>query len=79
MDNVKSLDPVQLDTKEVHKLLLSSVAPRPIALASTIDSKGNVNLSPFSYFNVFMYAYISDNDKQESKALGNFLKITMNF
>jgi flavin reductase (DIM6/NTAB) family NADH-FMN oxidoreductase RutF len=53
MDNVKSLDPVQLDTKEVHKILLSSVAPRPIALASTIDSKGNVNLSPFSYFNVF--------------------------
>lgn len=53
MDNVKSLDPVQLDTKEVHKILLSSVAPRPIAFASTIDSKGNVNLSPFSYFNVF--------------------------
>jgi flavin reductase (DIM6/NTAB) family NADH-FMN oxidoreductase RutF len=53
MDNVKSLDPLQLDTKEVHKILLSSVAPRPIALASTIDSKGNVNLSPFSYFNVF--------------------------
>ena len=53
MDNVKSLDPVQLDTKEVHKILLSSVAPRPIAFASTVDLKGNVNLSPFSYFNVF--------------------------
>ena len=53
MDNVKSLDPLQLDTKEVHKILLSSVAPRPIAFASTVDLKGNVNLSPFSYFNVF--------------------------
>jgi flavin reductase (DIM6/NTAB) family NADH-FMN oxidoreductase RutF len=53
MDNVKSLDPLQLNTKEVHKILLSSVAPRPIAFASTVDSKGNVNLSPFSYFNVF--------------------------
>ena len=30
-----------------------SIAPRPIAFASTIDLKGNVNLSPFSYFNVF--------------------------
>ncbi|MFT6941522.1 MAG: flavin reductase (DIM6/NTAB) family NADH-FMN oxidoreductase RutF, partial [Cyclobacteriaceae bacterium] len=27
--------------------------PRPIAFASTIDRKGNVNLSPFSFFNVF--------------------------
>jgi flavin reductase (DIM6/NTAB) family NADH-FMN oxidoreductase RutF len=44
---------LQLDTKEVHKILLSSVAPRPIAFASTVDLKGNVNLSPFSYFNVF--------------------------
>jgi flavin reductase (DIM6/NTAB) family NADH-FMN oxidoreductase RutF len=32
---------------------LSSVTPRPIALASTVDASGNVNLSPFSYFNVF--------------------------
>jgi len=29
------------------------VAPRPIALASTIDKEGNPNLSPFSFFNVF--------------------------
>ena len=41
------------ETKELHKILLSSIAPRPIAFASTIDSNGNVNLSPFSYFNVF--------------------------
>ena len=26
-----------------------------------------------------MYAYISDNDKQESKVLSNLLKITINF
>ena len=53
MNNIKSIDPAKLETKEIHKILLSSVAPRPIAFASTIDSKGNVNLSPFSYFNVF--------------------------
>jgi flavin reductase (DIM6/NTAB) family NADH-FMN oxidoreductase RutF len=32
-----------------------AVAPRPIALASTVDKNGNVNLSPFSFFNLFSY------------------------
>ena len=53
MKNIKSIDPINLEVKELHKILLSSVAPRPIAFASTIDRNGNVNLSPFSYFNVF--------------------------
>jgi flavin reductase (DIM6/NTAB) family NADH-FMN oxidoreductase RutF len=53
MKNIKSIDPISLETKKLHKILLSSIAPRPIAFASTIDSNGNVNLSPFSYFNVF--------------------------
>jgi flavin reductase (DIM6/NTAB) family NADH-FMN oxidoreductase RutF len=53
MSKTKSFDPNNLLTKDLHKLLLSAVAPRPIAFASTIDSRGNVNLSPFSYFNVF--------------------------
>ena len=30
-----------------------AIAPRPIAFASTIDKEGNVNLSPFSFFNLF--------------------------
>lgn len=51
--NIKSIDPKTIETKELHSILLSSIAPRPIAFASTIDLKGNVNLSPFSYFNVF--------------------------
>lgn len=37
----------------MHGYLLSAVAPRPIAFASTVDKDGNVNLSPFSFFNVF--------------------------
>ena len=53
MSTTKSFNPEKLETKDLHKLLLSAVAPRPIAFASTIDSRGNVNLSPFSYFNVF--------------------------
>jgi len=40
-------------TQEIQKILLGAVAPRPIALASTIDINGNPNLSPFSFFNVF--------------------------
>ena len=53
MSTIKSFDPELLETREVHKLLSSAIAPRPIAFASTIDAKGNVNLSPFSFFNVF--------------------------
>ena len=53
MSKTISFDPNKLLTKDLHKLLLTAVSPRPIAFASTIDSKGNVNLSPFSYFNVF--------------------------
>lgn len=37
----------------MHAYLLGAVAPRPIAFASTIDKNGNVNLSPFSFFNAF--------------------------
>ena len=37
----------------VQNLLQSAVGPRPIAFASTIDKAGEVNLSPFSFFNVF--------------------------
>jgi flavin reductase (DIM6/NTAB) family NADH-FMN oxidoreductase RutF len=49
-----TLDPTKTtNTKEIHDLLLAAVAPRPIALASTVDRQGNVNLSPFSFFNVF--------------------------
>ncbi len=42
------LSPVQL-----QGYLNAVVAPRPVCFASTIDKDGNVNLSPFSYFNVF--------------------------
>lgn len=48
-----SYQPKELSTAKLHSYLLSAVAPRPIAFASTIDENGNPNLSPFSYFNVF--------------------------
>ena len=49
----KSIDPKEISQAQLHSYLLSAVAPRPIALASTVDENGNVNLSPFSFFNVF--------------------------
>ncbi|MDX5584232.1 MAG: flavin reductase family protein [Aureibaculum sp.] len=48
-----TLDPKEISTAKLHGYLLSAVAPRPIAFASTIDKNGNPNLSPFSFFNVF--------------------------
>ena len=48
-----SFNPKDLTTPKLHSYLLSAVAPRPIAFASTIDGEGNPNLSPFSFFNVF--------------------------
>lgn len=50
---VKTINPKEVKTAAFHSLLLGAVAPRPIAFASTIDNEGNVNLSPFSFFNVF--------------------------
>jgi flavin reductase (DIM6/NTAB) family NADH-FMN oxidoreductase RutF len=45
------------DLKLAQKVdwLQYAIAPRPVALASTIDKEGNVNLSPFSFFNLFSY------------------------
>jgi len=48
-----SFEPKELSVGKLHAYLLSAVAPRPIAFASTIDANGNPNLSPFSFFNVF--------------------------
>jgi flavin reductase (DIM6/NTAB) family NADH-FMN oxidoreductase RutF len=48
-----SFNPKDLTTQKLHSYLLSAVAPRPIAFASTIDKDGHPNLSPFSFFNVF--------------------------
>lgn len=42
-----------LTTPELHNYLQYAIAPRPICFASTVDKEGNVNLSPFSFFNLF--------------------------
>lgn len=47
------LDLKDLKTVEKQYYLQHVVAPRPVCFASTIDKHGNVNLSPFSFFNLF--------------------------
>ena len=42
-----------LTPAERQHYLQHAIAPRPICLASTVDKDGNVNLSPFSFFNLF--------------------------
>ena len=46
--NTSELSPAQL-----QNYMQYAIAPRPICFASTIDAAGNVNLSPFSFFNMF--------------------------
>ena len=53
MSGIKTIDPHSLAQPELHRYLLQAVAPRPICFASTVDKQGQVNLSPFSFFNVF--------------------------
>jgi flavin reductase (DIM6/NTAB) family NADH-FMN oxidoreductase RutF len=50
---VKTIDPQTIPVPELFGYLTGAVGPRPIAFASTVDKKGNVNLAPFSFFNVF--------------------------
>jgi len=45
--------PSEIHHPKLHQYLLASIAPRPIAFASTINAEGVPNLSPFSFFNVF--------------------------
>ncbi len=48
-----TIDPKEIPVSKLFGYLTGSVSPRPIAFASTMDKDGNVNLAPFSFFNVF--------------------------
>jgi len=47
-----TIDPASIDARDMHKLLIGSVVPRPIAFVSTLSADGVRNLAPFSFFNV---------------------------
>jgi flavin reductase (DIM6/NTAB) family NADH-FMN oxidoreductase RutF len=48
-----TVNPKDISVAKMHAYMLSAIAPRPIAFASTLDKYGNPNLSPFSFFNAF--------------------------
>ena len=47
-----TINPKDIPVPQLHGYLQSAISPRPIAFASTVDNDGNVNLSPFSFFNI---------------------------
>jgi flavin reductase (DIM6/NTAB) family NADH-FMN oxidoreductase RutF len=47
------VDPKDITLREVFAHLHGGIAPRPIALVSTLSPDGIHNLAPFSFFNVF--------------------------
>lgn len=50
---MKTVIPSEVSSMELQTIMQTAIAPRPIALASTVDQDGNINLSPFSFFNMF--------------------------
>ena len=48
-----TINPKEIATKDLHEFMLSSIAPRPIAFASTVNKEGQANLAPYSFFNCF--------------------------
>ena len=45
------IDPQKISFNDVHKLMIGSIVPRPIAFVSTLSKEGQNNIAPFSYFN----------------------------
>jgi flavin reductase (DIM6/NTAB) family NADH-FMN oxidoreductase RutF len=50
---MKVFIPNEMSVPALQHLLQSAIGPRPIAFASTMNKAGDVNLSPFSFFNIF--------------------------
>lgn len=50
---MRTLDAKSISARELYANLSGAITPRPIALVSSLDAKGIVNLAPFSFFNLF--------------------------
>jgi flavin reductase (DIM6/NTAB) family NADH-FMN oxidoreductase RutF len=44
------VNPAEHDPKDVYKLMIGAIVPRPIAFVSTLSADGIPNLAPFSFF-----------------------------
>ncbi len=52
MPDYIEFDPALVEKRQVYRLLVGSVVPRPIGWASTLGRNGVPNLAPFSFFTV---------------------------
>ena len=46
------IDPATRSEREMYKIMIGAVVPRPIAWVASISPNGKPNLAPFSYFNI---------------------------
>ncbi len=70
-----SHDFAKLAVRDVYRILVASIVPRPIAFVTTVDENGVTNLAPFSFFNgvssnppylVFSIARMPDGTKKDT-------------
>ena len=45
-----TVNPASSDPRNVYKLMIGAIVPRPIAFVSTLSAEGVLNLAPFSFF-----------------------------
>ncbi len=45
-----TIDPGSNDPRDIYKLMIGAIVPRPIAFVSTLSTEGVRNLAPFSFF-----------------------------
>lgn len=45
----------EMSQKQIKKLMIGTVIPRPILTLSTLNEDGSLNIGPFSYFNMVSY------------------------
>ncbi|MBG9984827.1 flavin reductase family protein [Aerococcaceae bacterium DSM 111022] len=71
---MQNFTPGELSERENYKFLIGSIIPRPIALITTLNEDGTINIAPFSYFNI-----VSSNPPMVSVAIqrnGGIIKDT---
>src|SRR5574342_381787 len=44
------IDPAAQTPRDIYRLMVGAIVPRPIAFVSTISADGILNLAPFSFF-----------------------------
>ncbi|MAE05036.1 MAG: flavin reductase family protein [Nitrospinota bacterium] len=52
----RTIDPADIDRRQIYRLMVGTVVPRPIAWVSTVSKAGVANLAPFSFFTCVSHA-----------------------